>query len=662
MMQLPTRARQHLSRSLHAARSSSPQLRKIHTLPIREQVWNRYSTALAAALTDLATLGVRQIPPNFEGWRDWVEQVLSARETVMSLVLALEPFAPFDRERGLAVLGLADLSIEAAIDAVENGLAPPFPTDALSSEARWWRESRSGLDAASALRIAFDVREDPCDTDGRFRAERVLEQYAYRNQRLVLMVLSHLESLGIPGLVDLLVGISVVGWIVESEDPVSAYCAFDAFVSNYLDAPVDVARAAVAHLEAAEPALRRARQSANRQLSVAANVVDDREASALALASAHVTLVEGPVRQFAWAVHAFKTAKWATPPMLTSLRERLVAEGGFLGQLAQTVVISELRNSSAHQTLHWDGFTEEFVAGADRVAPARVANATVQADAFANGSAAGLAAVRAFLIAPAEDLLPTSDESGRMPSWNRIHAFFGTNRLLVTEARLNARNAQITLERLSAPDLNPCFQALLQARLVAPEIETFSVGRVTGDPLVVVSAAALDATLPGWKFALSMLDRMPLVTFLPSNLDARRRVEDLSTAVRSVGWIATDDVLDLIDGTPDWDEGGLDLIDTRLRLAEIAVEQTIHQLDGYTTRLASVRDSARELRRWLNQVASPDPISVEQQPALIRLRTQWAQWGPVLRHPLIEELTPPDASEPRPARYEAHPSDRFRTI
>lgn len=205
----------------------------------------------------------------------------------------------------------------------------------------------------------------------------------------------YLASLGVPGVVDVLAAVSVVGWIVDRDDPVTAYAAMDTFVNRYITADEHVAGLVTSHLEDSEPALRRARQAANRAVAGAASVPADSESRAFALADVYKRVVEGPFRQFSWGLYCLQRGEWELPPMLTSLRDRLVSGGGLL-TVVTDAVLPDLRNSETHETLAWDGFREEFVTEGGRLQPSRVALALVLATSFAQGCEAGLSAVRSL--------------------------------------------------------------------------------------------------------------------------------------------------------------------------------------------------------------------------------------------------------------------------
>lgn len=350
--------------------------------------------------------------------------------------------------------------------------------------------------------------------------------------------------------------------------------------------------------------------------------------------------------------------------MLANLRERLVSEGGALGALVNGVVLPDMRNSETHETLVWDGFTDQFVTESSRVDVVHVAAALSLAISFVQGSEAGLAAIRALHIRADAATLPSAEEEGRMPTWDRVRAFFGTNRIILIEARVNTPHAHFRVQRIEHRDINPCLQALVLARRLLPRTESFEVSTIESNgSLIVVDASALDATMPSWDFAVSHLDQMPLSTFLPANLDARMRLEPEPLALRSAAWIAVDDAVGVIDGSPErWDDDTRQLIDTRLQVVEIAVASTRQRIGAPNTRLGSVQHSVAELRRWITNDAPLQAAMADGQPSMSRLRTQWNQWGPVPRYPLIPEVPPTGEFQALPALRSTPDSMHYRTL
>lgn len=147
------------------------------------------------------------------------------------------------------------------------------------------------------------------------------------------------------------------------------------------------------------------------------------------------------------------------------------------------------------------------------------------------------------------------------------------------------------------------------------------------------------------------------------NIDARQRIEPWALAVRSAGWIAADDALGVIDGSPVvWSGQTLELLRARLHVVELALIQTMPVLGAASPRLGSVLTSVREIQTWLADTPNPTHSGVEDLAALGRLRTQWERWGPVPRHPSIPDVDAPDLSERQPSLLEPFPHLAYRTL
>lgn len=591
-------------------------------------------------------------PDDYNALRRWIQELVDLRRGTHALLLHMEPFAPFDVQKAMHLRAVIDQVAATAADAIESGAAPTIRLEQFEDAIAWWAGREASRDSMAALQSAFGVAESLVDETGEFRSDWVLRSYAHRGDELLRLMLPHLASLGLPGITDVLVGCNVLGWVLNCEDPISAYIDMDAFITFHLRVAPSVASKVRSHLEAAEPAMRRARRNADEAWRRAADVSEPDERRAYALASAYKSLVEGPFRQLSWARHCLLIGKWEAPPTLTSLRERLLTSSDNRDAAAAQVVIPEMRNSEAHETLAWNGIDNTYVTEAGDIALHRVLIAFLTADSVVNGCEAGLAAVRSLSV-PADSLgvLPQPSDSGRMPAWLRVRAFFGTNRIRLIEANVNTRRPEFRVERLDLVDVNPCFQALVNAHRLLPEAEIFSVSAPTLAGPLVVSAQALAATGQVWEYAVSNLDQMPLSTFLPANLDSRRRTEEPRTAIRSAAWIAVDDAVDVIDGNRDvWDKEMRLLVDVRLRVVELALAGTFVDGNADNLRLKSVHASVQELRNWIATKSPHRATQAEVHPAMRRLRTQREKWGPVLRHPLLVELgpdAPPSERQPR---------------
>lgn len=634
---LPLAARQKLARDLRNTKSLRQPEREFHSLPVGRQVWRRYCQEMVVTLEELTRI---VSPPNgdFAAVQSWTQQLIGCRNRSFSLLLALEPFTPFERSVSDDLVRLVEGAIAAAADRLEDPDVDDYSPSELRAVIEWWDKSDVAHESGEILSVAFGLPVSPIDDCKEFRAEWVLQHYAYNISELLTCIFPHLNSLGIPDVTDILAAISIIGNILESDDPVASYAVMDSFISSYLNANPETAVKVIAHLEAREPSLRRTQQAVSRAYNSgylhSANV----EFQALALVDIYKRTVEGAFRQYSWAFYCLSQGVCEPTPMLSNLRERLVAAGGCLANVASTSILSGLRNSETHETLEWDGLSGEFVTEAGRLSLARVELALLCGRSFAKGCEAATAVIRTLGIRP-DGILPDHDEPGRMPLLRRVRAYFGTNNLRLVDEHLNARDASVRVERLEVADVNPCFQALLVAHRLLPGIETFSVGvSARIEPLIEISAGALDATMPVWELAAVSVDRMPFSTFLPANFDARRKHEATDLAARAVAWIAVDDILDAFDGSPvHWDEEELLLLDARLRIVELAAKQTVDYVGFPVPRITNVASTARELRQWIELTNPLRPYRAYEHEALARLRIQWEAWGPVRRHPLVPE-------------------------
>jgi hypothetical protein len=229
-----------------------------------------------------------------------------------------------------------------------------------------------------------------------------------------------------------------------------------------------------------------------------------------------------------------------------------------------------------------------------------------------------------------------------MPAWQRAEAYFGTNGIQLVKADFNATTARLEAVSLGHLDINPCFQALLCARLLLPNVQVFEV-YVKGAPrpALTVDSEALDQTLPIWNQALTTFDSMPFSAFLPANLVARSSSESETTAVRGVSWIAADDLLDAIDGGPPaLNSAALAVLRERVALVVLALTQCAALVPVEAcARLTAIRSAADELQAELLRLPPP-PLSSNRLDALTctgRIRDSWSAWGPMPRLPGIPE-------------------------
>ena len=642
-MRLPDSALLKLAAEFRAANSHTvPALNNSHTLPIRRDTWNAYAQPLDALIKEFAgTLTEGDgIYARFKAIQSWLERITELRRQLTSMVLTLMPFEYFSDKRATRLLRWAELAVEEVATAAEKGRH--FQAEAAVAER--FKDSwcvRPDESERSPLEEAFGLDFEPLNKDREFQAADVFNAYAYRNSQLVNQVLPHLASLGVPATTmanDMLVGVVVVGRIAGAEDPVAAAVALHQMFASLLHpaAPQVVEYVLKMFTERENITL----QVRRRVASVLATMplAEDLELRALALADAYKSLAEGSIRHFGWAMYCLETGSWSKPPMLARVRDSLVAHGGFAGRVAETCIITNLRNGEAHESLEWDGVQGCYLAEGDAILVGQVVQAVAMADSFDKGCEAALACYRALRLTPQPGM---ENDPLRMAARERVHACFGTNGLQVVWADFNSSAAQIRLSRLRERDINPCFQAMLVARQLLPRVASFEVS-VEGEAGVAVGvdAGALDDTLRVWSEARESFDKMPLVAFLPANLAARSRLEPETVAVRSVTWIAADDLLSAIDGADELlDADSAVLMSKRSRLVETAVAQCMHRIPvKLQARPMAVLKVARELQQELSTLPLPTRRArLDQLGCVVRLRYFWTTWGPVLRLPKVED-------------------------
>jgi hypothetical protein len=661
---LPITALRRAVAPLKGAGNLARPLRAHHSLPVPADQWNRATEGIhgyvSSAVALSAELGTER---SFEELTNVVEQFLAHRERAASILFSLEPFEYFDGEAASRLLELLDRGRASLALQLEEGRADRELWDELSALAEYWRRPVEDPPGDRTQR-AFGVDRPLVDEKGAFHADWVLQHYAYRGDVLFRLLMPHLTSLG-PGVSDLLAGVSIVGWSVSSPDPILAYVAFDAFAKRFAGAKGAKGDKAIRRLQDREPARRRTQDGIGRLWEQVSAAGDSRSLLQSLVADLYVREVEGPFRQFVWAAHSMSAEVPDEVPTLGSFRDAVVAVGGALAKMVADVVMLDFRNSATHETLEWDGLTDEFVTESGRRIPLdEVVIRALMARSAAWGCEAAMTALNALGVADDSSVLPEPKQMHRMPDWRRARAYFGTNRLKLLDAELHVRSASMTVERLDMGDVNPCFQAILLSSTLIPAIEMFTVtARGYPDSQIDVARSAIEATRPVWQYSVSNLDMMPLSAFLPMNLDARAKHEDGPTAVRSVAWIAADDVLGILDGSPDvWDALTIELMTVRLEVAFCAISATLVFLDRAEPRLDSVRESVRDFRAWIGSNPSPTRGRANRLASVLRLRRQWDTWGPVQRHPSVPDVEPGDATERQPGLRQPPTTPHFTTF
>jgi hypothetical protein len=642
---LPRGARERLAQPLREACEEAQPLRASHTLPIEVGLWGWYSDGLVERLRELAA-GLEHFPSDtsFGSLSKHVESVVASRSRALSVLYALEPFAPFDRDIAQRILQAVDTGLSHAATALEDGTEPLRPLELWRTCNEWPRGP--SVDTEITLSQLFGLDEEPVDDIGDFRPGWVLEAYKYDAAGLLNQLAPHLSALGLPLTRDVLAMTSVIGWVSGAPDPLVAYVSMDSLTNKLSAASPALTDQVLGYFRQRERGRHQARRRLLRTIATAA-ASDDAETRALATADIYRRLVEGVVRQFGWALRCLQIGAWSAPPVLTRVRDAMPASGSLARRIAEDAVLVSMRNGEAHEDLEWDGVHDHYVVDGEAIARDRVAAASVIALSFDRGCEAALAYHRATRL-PVREAAPTPspDDPFSMPAWQRAEAYFGSNGLRLLRSELNVRTARVWLQALESGQINPCFQALISVQQLLPAIEAFEVyieGR--NEKVIEVSASALAVNVPAWTQALEIFDVMPIVTFLPANFAARSEVEPASKASRSAAWIAADGVLDALDGGPEsLDESGVTLLVDRLRLVETAAEHCLRLMPAANqTRLRSVLAAVRELLDGIAELrARPlDILAIEALQPVGRIRHFWSAWGPVKRHPNVPESPPP---------------------
>lgn len=609
------------------------------TIPIPADVWNSYVERLRQAGIAVER-AVGEIEPSgpFNSIRRQLAKVVEARNAVVWRSMSLCAFEPFDGVAAARAIERMDSAIVSTLVMIESGrlgvskdikrIAFEQPRSAQTAEAR------------DGLCRLFGLGEPPLDETGEFSPSRVFEAFKYDVTSLTGRVLPHVASLGLAPVDDLLALVCICGWIADAPDPVLAYSAMHEMLwaLRQRKESADATRTQVhAHLLGRDEALRQTW----RRIVVALNELrsaTDSESRAHQLADAYKRIIEGPVRQYAWTMRCLVRGKWSAPPTLSPLQAAIAGDGGWLASLLDVVLLTDIRNGQAHESLVWDGHGEMFLVEDGEVSPLQVLNAFRGAVSFVRGCEAAFAHDRAGERERDAGLpIPAYGEQGRLQPWRRAEAFFGTNGLRLRRLVFNSKIAEAHVERLEVEQINPCLQALVLASRLLPKVEEFRVWKDgTDGPVIDVSKPALRLVDPLWEHALNTFTAMPLSTFLPANLSARSRHESESVAARSIAWIAADDALDALDGVGEsWTDETRRLVTARIAHALTCLEACA----GLTTSLTRINALAEQLRLLSTSLDHGDVPAhrrdVDHLESTRRIRHVWDAWGPVPRLPTI---------------------------
>ena len=670
-MTLPPAARERLSAPLRAAFATPTAIRKSHTMPVAKDAWDAHASALREVVLDFHTLCTRgaQLPASFHTIEDWVAALLRQRVLIHSLTLSLQPFEYFDHAQAELMLRNVDADLLLVAEGIDKSVWPSrMPGGSAADDSRWLAPTASKTTAdTDAVGRAFQLdSQELYDIHGEFSPALVFADYYLNNSSLIELLIQHFRSLGLPSFEDPLVAVCVVGWISSARDQIAAYRAMDALVNRLArQVGTPMIQKALEYLRQREIIQRQNRY----RIGIATQrmaTTDDQQSFAFDLADVYKRLVEGPVKQYGWVLHCLTIGAWMKPLRLDNIRDALIADGEWTADLARSTMLTSIRNGEAHEDLHWDGFRGCYVVDGIDVARDDVARAAMRSDSFARGCDAAITYFEGIDVVPTRTAANPTD-IGRVSAWRRAAAHFGSNGLRLRDANFNAATVEVYIEEISINDVDPCFQAIATCRGLLPLVERYEV-YVAGssEPVISVTAEALDRTLPIRDQALEWFTLMPRATFLPAHLDARSIVEDPSTAARSVAWFATTDLLDIVDDSPAvWPPSQVELAVKRLTLIGLSVTQCIAAAPvGSQTRLLAVHQAASEVGEWLRK--RPGPIlrkDAHRLEAVGRAQVWLTQWGPVEVLPSVDFApTDDDGRRQNAILQDPNPNLTWRTI
>lgn len=223
-----------------------------------------------------------------------------------------------------------------------------------------------------------------------------------------------------------------------------------------------------------------------------------------------------------------------------------------------------------------------------------------------------------------------------MPRWMRARSAFGASGIDLEDLEETPDGIVARVEMLSKPMANPCLPSLLWARLLLEPASSYRVYEASATPETVrVSGADLDAAMPVWdearrRFVSGLFPLLPLSTFLPANLAARRQHETDRNAAQAAAWIAIDDALDaIVESILVPQQRSQERLEARLGL--VILELDASGADAEPT-LALARDSTRDVADEVSALSGPIAHGFLERTERGRKPHQLRPaWGPVAR-------------------------------
>lgn len=187
---------------------------------------------------------------------------------------------------------------------------------------------------------------------------------------------------------------------------------------------------------------------------------------------------EGPLRQTAWKILQLRSGASGDAPMLSEIRNLLLADGSRLSLLLARGIKAALRNAGAHEGHYWDAGRERIVIGDDAVTVEEVIDATNYAVAVMEGFETGVIFARAripelnsrFENRPEDRSAPFADLN--------LRGQFGRHGALVWQTDWSADGHEVTVvidELTRASQVFPTLVGAYAAHEDLPRVRTFRI-------------------------------------------------------------------------------------------------------------------------------------------------------------------------------------------
>ena len=178
---------------------------------------------------------------------------------------------------------------------------------------------------------------------------------------------------------------------------------------------------------------------------------------ALNALSVYRIMAEGQLRPWAWTMLRLHGAH-GPMPMLTELRDRLLARPEALLRQSGDALVPALRNADAHEEAHFDELSGQLVIGDDDLEPVVVEDANEKLAALVAGLDLALACAKSQLtpVAAAYEIRP-GDPKTAEESLKHAAQRYGHAGLTVWSVTRDRGTIHVILDDLGAVSHNPCF-------------------------------------------------------------------------------------------------------------------------------------------------------------------------------------------------------------